>query len=82
VDERKEDRRLPVEAQRERWAENVLKRKGIGIAVGECRGNQFANRLAGRRSVGAKAQHGEPGDHEIMIARILYTVKLYNRVVS
>jgi hypothetical protein len=63
--ERKEDRRVPVEARRERWAGNVLKRKGIGIAVGVFRGNWFANRLAGRRSVGAKAQRGEPGNHRL-----------------
>ena len=63
-DERKGDRKVSVEPQRERWAANVLKRKGIGIAVEECRGNQFANRMTGRRSVGGKAQRGEPGNHE------------------
>jgi hypothetical protein len=38
-DERKEDKRIPVEPRRERWPTNVLKRKGIEIAVEVSRDN-------------------------------------------
>jgi hypothetical protein len=64
-DERKGDRRLPVEPQRERWLATVLKRKGIRSAVGVPRGGYFMNTLAGRTSrlpskLGVNSASGSP----------------------
>src|SRR5260370_5084163 len=61
-DERKGDRRLPVEPRREQWLTTVLKRKGIRSAVGVPRGGYFINTLAGCGG-GAFDEKGERRNH-------------------
>ena len=60
-DERKGDRRLPVEPRREQWLATVLKRKGIRSAAGVSRGNTLARRGGGGafNESGERPKHGE-----------------------